>query len=66
MVQIHSPRPNPSKNHSHSHYSGRVQTGSSVDPTLTRMLDSIIRCGRVLINLPSDDFADLLGPYQEV
>ena len=37
-----------------------------MDPILTRMTESVGRCRRVLIDLPSDDFEDLLGAYQEV
>jgi len=49
-----------------SHIRVRVQTGSVLDPTLTRALHSGPRCRRVLNRLPSDDFDDPLGPYQEV
>ena len=66
MVRIHSPRPNSSKTYRQFQYSGRVQTGSAVDPTLTRMLGSAGRCRRVLIDLPSHDCDDPLGLYQEV
>ena len=44
----------------------RVQTGSAVDPTLTRMLHPVGRCSLVLIDLQSDDLADPLGSDQEV
>jgi hypothetical protein len=40
----------------------RVRFGPYSDPTL----HSIGRCCRVLIDLPSDDFEDLLCPYREV
>ena len=42
------------------------EKGPFLDPTLTRMSRSIARCPRVLIDLLSDHFDDLLGPYQEV
>ena len=66
MVRIHSPRPNSSKTYRYSHIVIRVQTGSVVAPAPTRMLDSVGRCSRVLIDLLSNDFGDLLGLYQEV
>jgi len=66
VVRIHSPRPNSSETYRHSHYSDRVQTGSILGPTLTRMLHSVDRCRRVLIDFQCDDFDDLLGAYQEV
>jgi len=40
--------------------------GPFLDPTPTRMLDSIGRCLCVLIDLLPDDIDDLLGPDQEV
>ena len=66
MVRIHSPRPNFSKTYGHFHTVIGVQTGSAVGPTLTRMLHSVGRCRRVLIDLLSDDFDDFLRPDQEV
>jgi hypothetical protein len=66
VVRIHSPRPTFSNTYRHSHIVIRVQTGSVLDPTLTRVLDSVGRCSLVLIDLPSYDFDDLLGLYQEV
>ncbi len=44
----------------------RVPAGSIFGPNLTQTLHSVGRCSRVLIDLRSDDFYDLLGPYQEV
>ncbi len=66
MVRIHSPRPTFSKTYRHSGIVIRVQTGSVVDPTRTRMSNSVGRCSRVLMDLLSDDFDDTLRPYQEV
>ncbi len=66
MVRIHSPRPTFSNTYRHFHYVIRVQTGSVLDPTLTRRIDSVSRSRRVLIDLPSNDLDDLLGQYQEV
>ena len=66
MVRIHSPRPTFSITYRQFHLVIRVQTGSTVDPILTRVTDSVGRCRLVLINLPSDDFEELLGAYQEV
>jgi hypothetical protein len=66
VVRIHSPRPPFSNTYRHSHYNGRIQAGSGVDPTLTRMSDSAGRCHRVLISLLSDDFNDPLSLDQEV
>ena len=66
MVRIHSPRPTFSNTYSHSHIVIRVQTGSVLDPTLTRMSHSVGCCHCVLIDLPPDDFEHLLGRYQEV
>jgi hypothetical protein len=37
-----------------------------MDPTSTRMLHSVGRCHRVLIELLCDDYDDLLGCDQEV
>ena len=66
VVRIHSPRPNFSKTYRHFQYSGRVQTGSVLDHTLTRMSHSLGRCHRVLVDLQPDASDDLLGSYQEV
>jgi hypothetical protein len=62
VVRIHSPRPNFSKTYRHSHNRSRVQTGSAVDPTPTRILESVGRCRRVLIDLLSGDFDDASPP----
>ena len=56
MVRIHSPRPN---------FSGSTQ-GPPWTLLGVRILDSGGRCGRVLIDLPSDDLDDLSRPDQEV
>jgi len=37
-----------------------------LDPTPTRPVNLVDRCGCVLIALLSDHFEDPLGPYQEV
>jgi hypothetical protein len=37
-----------------------ITAAGAVDPTLIRMLHSVGRCFRVLIELPSDDFRDPL------
>ena len=66
MVRIHSPRPTFSNTYRHFDTVIRVQTGSTVDPILTRVTDSVGRCRRVLIDLPFGDVEDLLGAYQEV
>ncbi len=66
MVRIHSPRPNSSKTYRHQTRISGSKKGPFVDPTLTRLLDSVGRCSNVLIDLRSDDFDDPWGPYQEV
>ena len=66
MVRIHSPRPTFSNTYRHSHVVIRVQTGSVLDPTLTRVLHSAGRCPLVLIDLTAEDLDDPLAPYQEV
>ncbi len=44
----------------------RVRPGSIFGPYHDPDIALHCRCSRVLINLPSDDFDDLLGLYQEV
>ena len=66
MVRIHSPRPILSNTYSHSQIVIRVQAGSILVPILTRMSHSVTRCARVLMHLPSGDFDDPLGAYQEL
>jgi hypothetical protein len=66
VVQIHSPRPNPSKIYRHSHLKPGSTEGSFLDPTLTPIVKSVGRRHRVLIDLQTDNFDDLLGAYQEV
>jgi hypothetical protein len=66
VVRIHSPRPTFSNTYRHFQYSDRVQTGSILDPILTRMPRCAGRCRRVLFNLMPADFEDPLGSYQEV
>jgi hypothetical protein len=66
VVRIHSPRPTFSNTYRHFQYSDRVQTGSVLDPILTRQLHSAGLCRRVLIDLPFADIDGPLGPDQEV
>jgi hypothetical protein len=63
VVRIHSPRPTFSITSSQQTKTSGSKKGPFLDPTLTRVLDSICLSRRVLIHLQSDD---LLGPYQEV
>jgi hypothetical protein len=66
VVRIHSPRPILSNTYRHFDLSSRVQTGSILDPILTRMAHFAARCCRVLINFLPDEFDDPLALYQEV
>ena len=66
MVRIHSPRPTFSKTYRQQPKTPGSEKGPFLDPTSSPHVGRCCRCSRVLIDLPSDDFDDLLGSDQEV